>query len=27
MVWYGPTSETARMQRRQKNWLKYIDFT
>jgi len=27
MVWYGPTSETAWMQRRQKNWLKYIDFT
>ena len=27
MVWYGPTSETAWMQRRQKNWLKYTDFT
>ena len=26
MVWYGPTSETAWMQRRQKNWLKYTDF-
>jgi len=27
MVWYGPTSETAWMQRRQKNWLKYTAFT
>ena len=27
MVWYGPTSETAWMQRRQKNWLKYTNFT
>jgi len=27
MVWYGPTSETAWIQRRQKNWLKYTDFT
>ena len=27
MVWYGPTSETAWMQRKQKNWLKYTDFT
>jgi len=28
MVWYGPISETAWMQRRQKkNWLKYTDFT
>ena len=27
MDWYGPTSETAWMQRRQKNWLKYTDFT
>jgi len=26
MVWYGPTSETVWMQRRQKNWLKYTDF-
>ena len=25
MIWYGPTSETVWMQRRQKNWLKYID--
>jgi len=27
MVWYGPTSETVWMQRRQKNWLKYTDFS
>jgi len=27
MVWYGPTSETAWMQRRQKNWFKRADFT
>ena len=27
MVWHRPTSETASMQRRQKNWLKYTDFT
>jgi len=27
MVWYGPTSETAWMHRRQKNWLQYTDFT
>ena len=27
MFWYGPKSETAWMQRRQKNWLKYTDFT
>ena len=27
IVWYGPTSETASMQRRQKNYLKYTDFT
>jgi len=27
MVWYGPTSETAWMHRRQKNWLKYTDCT
>jgi len=27
MVWYGPTSETARMQRRQKKWLKHTEFT
>jgi len=27
MIWYGPTSETAWMQRRKKNWLKYADFT
>jgi len=27
MFWYGLTSETAWMQRRQKNWLKYTDFT
>ena len=27
MVWYFPTSETAWMQRRQKNWLKYTNFT
>jgi len=26
MVWYGPTSETAWMQRRQKKWLKNTDF-
>jgi len=26
MVLYGPTSETAWMQRRQRNWLKYSDF-
>jgi len=26
IVWYGPTSETAWMQRRQKNLLKYTDF-
>jgi len=25
--WYGLTSETAWMQRRQKNWLKHTDFT
>jgi len=27
MVWYAPTSESVWMQRRQKNWLKYTDFT
>ena len=27
MVWHGPTPETAWMQRRQKNWRKYTDFT
>jgi len=27
MVWHGPTSETASMQRKQKNWLKHTDFT
>jgi len=27
MVWNGPTSETVWIQRRQKNWLKYTDFT
>jgi len=27
MVWHSPKSETASMQRRQKNWLKYTDFT
>jgi len=27
MVWYGPTSETAWMQRRQKKWSKYTAFT
>jgi len=27
VVWYGPTSERVWMQRRQKNWLKYTDFT
>jgi len=27
IVWHGPTSETASMQRRQINWLKYTDFT
>ena len=27
MVWHGPTSETASVHRRQKNWLKYTDFT
>jgi len=27
MVWYGPTSETVLMQIRQKNLLKYTDFT
>jgi len=27
VVWYDPTSETAWMPRRQKNWLKYTDFT
>jgi len=27
MVWYGPSSETAWTQRRQKNWSKYTDFT
>jgi len=27
MVWYGPTSETIWMQRMQKIWLKYINFT
>jgi len=26
MVWHGPTSETAWMQRRKKNWLKKNDF-
>jgi len=26
MVWYGPTSETAWMQRRQKNRLKYSPY-
>ena len=26
MVWYGPTSETAWMLRRQKKWLKYTEF-
>jgi len=26
MVWYGPTSETVWMQRKQKNWFKYTDF-
>ena len=27
MVWYGPTSETVLMHRRQKNWLENTDFT
>jgi len=27
MFWYGPTLETVWMQRRQKNWLKYTNFT
>jgi len=27
MVWYGATSETVRMQRRQKSWLKYTNLT
>jgi len=27
MVWYGPTSETAWIQRKLKNWLKYTNFT
>jgi len=27
MVWYGTTSETVWMQRRQKYWLKYTDCT
>jgi len=27
MVWYGPTSQTAWMQRNQKNWSKHTDFT
>ena len=26
-IWFGPTSVTAWMQRRQKNWFKYTDFT
>jgi len=26
IIWYGPTSETACMQRWHKNWLKYTDF-
>jgi len=26
-MWFGPTSETAWMQKRQKNRLKYINFT
>ena len=27
IVWHGPTSESASIQRRQKIWLKYTDFT
>jgi len=27
MIWYGSTSETVRMQIRQKNWLKFTNFT
>jgi len=27
IFWYGPTADTACVQRRQKNWLKYTGFT